>query len=786
MSSIKKLIMLILLLLVTLFLAGMGVMSSLNLSYSQEAMSKLRARQIDETFHGNLDRIDARHQIMEKNAAALARLGELLYSMKQQNGRTRRTELESALLKKIRDFPEASGGGIWFAPNIWPAAAYAGWKNNSVQLIPAYADSAYTYSQQAWYVAALPTDDNDKSPGKEIFHWTPIYYDAVQSDGLVTVATPMHDEHGRFIGLATTSWRAEEIIRLVSGADVTPGSFAFVMDNNNRQLSSLSQSSESSTNQALMDALSTLELPATPPPGSTSFRGGQMQLPIQTHQLGVQGRSYSMFLSRTRAGMVFGIGVPQDEIDAVLEPMRQTNYQIALTTGLVLLVLSGVILYVVAHILRLLETLSTDSLTGLPNRAKLLRETAAPQQESLIQVNIDAFKEINDFYGHQCGDHILISMRDKLQKFLDTGLNSGRTTLYKLPGDEFAIRIHTALDRAALNTYLHALSTYIHTALFHWEEQEIGVNVTLGAVTTENESTQAAPSGETLLSSANIALKLARLQHRHYAVYDPALKVREEYEQNLLWAQRLKTALHEDRIVPYFQPIVSNSNGKIEKFECLVRLLDEHGSPVGPGQFLGIAKKLRLYGEITRIMVSKSFAVFQDTPYSFSLNLSYEDLVDPETTGFIKRRLSETGIGRQVIFEILESEGIQNYLEVRAFIDEVKAMGCSIAIDDFGSGYSNFDHLLRLNADIIKLDGSLIRNLDNNPSALVIIRGIVQFARELGFKTVAEFVHTASIQAQILALGIDYSQGAMFSMPTAIPLTQLNNGQSPAACSNLA
>lgn len=784
MSSVKKLIMVILVMLVALFLAGMGVMSSLNLNYSQEAMSKVRARQIDETFRGNLDRIDARHQIMEKNAAALARLGELFHGLKRQNGRERRAELENALLKKIRDFPEASGGGVWFAPNAWFAdaplfAAYAGWKNNAVQLIPAYAAPEYNYPQQAWYRAALAGDPNDKSLGKELFHWTPAYYDAIQNDGLITVATPMHDDHGRPIGLATTSWRTDEIIRLVSGADVTPGSFSFLIDRNKRQLSSLSQAAESSAAQALMEALSKQEFAATSLPAPGALRDGKLQLPMQTQQLSVQGRTYSVYLSRTRAGMVFGIGVPQDEIDAVLEPMRETNYRIAMATGLVLLLLSGVILYVVANILRLLEALYTDSLTGLPNRAKLLRDTATPRDESLVQVNIDAFKEINDFYGHHCGDHILTSVASALQAYLDGSPYRGRGALYRLAGDEFALRIHAALSQDALNACLQDLSTHIRTGLFRWEGQDIGVSVTLGAVSTADSPAPAEISGETFLSSANMALKLARLLRRHYAVYDPALKVREEYEQNLIWAQRLKSALLEDRIVPYFQPIVSNSSGKIEKFECLVRLLDEQGLPVGSGQFLGVAKKLRLYADITRLMVTKSLAVFKDTPYSFSLNLSYEDIADPETTEFIKRQLRETGIGRQVIFEILESEGIQNYQEVRTFIDDVKAVGCSIAIDDFGSGYSNFEHLLRLDADIVKLDGSLIRNLDSNPSALIVIRGIVQLARELGFQTVAEFVHAEPIQAQVLALGIDYSQGAFFGMPTAQPVTEVPPREAP-------
>jgi c-di-GMP phosphodiesterase len=777
-QSVKKLLMLILFLLVALFLVGIGVMSSLNLNYSQGAMSTLRARQINETFHGSLDRIDASQLIMEKNAAALARLGELFYSMNRQSSPDR-AGLEAALVKKIQDFPEASGGGIWFEPNAWSAnspqfAAYAGWKSNTVQLVPAYSASAYNYPKQSWYQSALAIWRNGKIADAEPFQWTPAYYDAIQSDGLVTVSTPMFDKHGQTIGLATMSWRTDEVIRLVSGVNITSGSFSFLVDRNKHLLSSISQATEPTMGQELMDALSKQEFSTSVASATASFqRVGQIQWPILTRQMDVRGRSYSLYLSHTRTGMVFGIGVPQDEIDAVLEPMRKTNYRIAVATALVLLALSGVILYVVAKILRLLETLYTDRLTGLPNRARLLRDTETPHDESLIQVNIDAFKEINDFYGHHCGDHILRSVSQRLQMYLDASPYRGHSSLYRLTGDEFALRVDAALSHDALNICLQEISEHIRTGLFDWEGQEIAVNVTLGAVSTADNTGSAEISGETFLSSANMALKLARLQHRHFSIYDPALNVREEYEQNLLWAQRLKSALQENRIVPYFQPIVGNSSGRVEKFECLVRLMDDQGLPVGPGQFLGVAKKLRLYGEITRLMVRKSMTAFEGTPYSFSLNLSYEDIIDPETTGFIKRLLRETGMGKQVIFEILESEGIQNYTEVRAFIDEVKAMGCSIAIDDFGSGYSNFDHLLRLNADIIKIDGSLIRNLDTDPSAVIIVRGIVQFARELGFSMVAEFVHSAAIQDRVLALGIDYSQGAYFSMPIAVPQTEV-------------
>jgi EAL domain-containing protein (putative c-di-GMP-specific phosphodiesterase class I) len=122
-----------------------------------------------------------------------------------------------------------------------------------------------------------------------------------------------------------------------------------------------------------------------------------------------------------------------------------------------------------------------------------------------------------------------------------------------------------------------------------------------------------------------------------------------------------------------------------------------------------------------------------------------------------------------VIFEILESEGIENYRQVRAFIDRAKALGCRIAIDDFGTGYSNFEHLMRLDVDLIKIDGSLIKRLHRDPTARVLAEGIVRFARELGLQTVAEFVHSEAVLKQVKELQIDFAQGAYIGMPAPTP-----------------
>jgi EAL domain-containing protein (putative c-di-GMP-specific phosphodiesterase class I) len=164
---------------------------------------------------------------------------------------------------------------------------------------------------------------------------------------------------------------------------------------------------------------------------------------------------------------------------------------------------------------------------------------------------------------------------------------------------------------------------------------------------------------------------------------------------------------------------------------------------------------------------------FADLPYTFSLNLSCEDLLDQALSDHIIAMVEEYQIGSRVIFEILESEGIENYAEVRQFIDRAKTLGCRIAIDDFGTGYSNFEHLLRLDVDLIKIDGSLIKQLDTNPTAMTICNGIVHFAEELGMQTVAEFVHSPAILAKVKELGINFAQGAAIGMPSASLITKV-------------
>ena len=771
MLSIQRSIMLTLSLLVALFILGMWLMSSLNLGFAQGAMSELRQRQITDTFYANLGRINAHHHQMEQNTEDLARLGELYHRLYPSPGRFSVVQLRLSLKQTLADFPDAYGSAILYAPGAIGQTAFG---------MRAYRDASEIRTESAgtdfhtrdWYKTIVRDLSEDGSLVRS-YHWTSAYYKNDTGNAVISLSTLMHSDDGQPLGIAVTDWGTDEVVGLVSRVNITPGTFSFLLDKENRNLSSLALAENVQLAQRLIESITSGKLQTLLPEKGPDSTRRQSASAMQQLKLTVDGEDYALFFSYTQAGMVFGIGVPQKEIDAVLTPMRDSNLRIVALIGSVLLLLSALILYMVGSTLRQLRTLYTDPLTGLPNRERLLVDLSATRAASLILLNIDDFKELNDFYGHQCGDHVIKLLAQALQRYLKLQPNGASRRLYRMPADELAIWIPGEHSDAHLQAKLDKLMTFVGELRIDWEGQNISLHVSMGLASTRLPDGSQLPA-ELLLPSANIALKQARLTQNSYLIYDPVHRARENYEYNLIWANKLRTALDEKRIVPFFQPIIDVRTGRILKFECLARMIDEAGEPISPAQFLPVAKKIRLYRYITRCMVEQCFARFADNHYEFSLNLSCEDLLDPQLCAEIIGRLQNSGMGDRVIFEILESEGIENYESVRLFIDKVKALGCRIAIDDFGTGYSNFEHLLRLNVDLIKIDGSLIRQLDTDPNAVTLTRGIVRFASELGMQTVAEFVHSSTIYDQVKTLGIDYAQGACIGMPAAALVTEIN------------
>ncbi|MDD3467282.1 MAG: EAL domain-containing protein [Campylobacterales bacterium] len=400
------------------------------------------------------------------------------------------------------------------------------------------------------------------------------------------------------------------------------------------------------------------------------------------------------------------------------------------------------------------ERLYFDSVTGLPNRFSLKDDIDSSENPFVILLNIDSFKEINDLYGYSIGDYVLSELAQKIMHKLPE-----RLKLYKLSADEFAILGNEAGKYRNDAKTEKLIASFAKEAMYY-QENKILISLTAGA----------AFERDNILEHADMALKQAKKRRIPYVVYDKHLEVAKEYESNIKWTGKLRDAIAEDRIVPFYQPIVNLQTGKIERYEALVRMIEPSGAVIAPFFFLGISRKAKLYQAITKAVMKKSFDTFENLKYDIAINIATDDILTPSIREFIVKQLKELDGRCGVLLEIVESDGIDNYAAVADFIREVGTYGAKIAIDDFGTGYSNFEHVLRLDVDCIKIDGGLIKNITSDKNAEIIVETIVTFAKRLSVKTVAEFVHSKEVFDKVKEMGIDYAQGFYISEPKAKPI----------------
>gem|GEM_PF-572692 len=397
-----------------------------------------------------------------------------------------------------------------------------------------------------------------------------------------------------------------------------------------------------------------------------------------------------------------------------------------------------------------LEQVYKDPITNLPNRLKLREELQEMSTPLLVIFNIDSFKEVNDFYGVKVGDFILSELGSAIKSHCHIG-----EKLYRFAGDEYAMLVEASHVKGNMEEYVGNFLSVLRNEIFMYNDYEISVHLTAGV----------AIGGKSILENADMALKQAKKLKKNIIFFDPSMQVSKQYEHNIKWTRMLKEALDEGRVQPFFQPIMDIKTNSVTKFESLVRLIDESGNVVAPFAFLAVAKKSKLYPHLTKAMVELSFRAFELTPFEFAVNISVEDIEDETTREFIYNKLKNFSKPRRVIFEITESEGIENFVEVSEFIKNVKAIGAKIAIDDFGSGYSNFAYLLKLDVDYIKIDASIIKNIAVDKNSYIITKTIVDFCKQIGIQTVAEYVCEKEIFDVVKELGVDYAQGYLISEP---------------------
>ena len=402
------------------------------------------------------------------------------------------------------------------------------------------------------------------------------------------------------------------------------------------------------------------------------------------------------------------------------------------------------------------KTLREDLLTKKGNRYKLLEDISLSSKPYLALLDINRFSEINDFYGHAVGDKVL----KIIAKIIKEQLPNSNYILYRVYSDEFAVLVDNESKEDFLKN-IKQISENISSKPIKINHKELYIQTTYNISFEDKEN---------LIETANMIKKYSKT-NKNVTIYDKSLELEKIYEKNIFWTLKIKKALEEDRIVPYYQAIYNLETNKIEKYESLMRLIKEDGSVISPYYFLEISKKSKQYLKLTKRIIRKSFEYFKDKDFEFSVNLTIKDIKNHEVSSFIIEKLKEYNLASKVVFEIVESEGIDNFEEINNFIDKVKELGCKIAIDDFGSGYSNFEYLIKLNADYIKIDGSLIKDILVNKNNQEIVITIIDFAKRQGFKTIAEFVSSKEIFDKVKELGVDYAQGYYIGEPKVEILT---------------
>lgn len=231
----------------------------------------------------------------------------------------------------------------------------------------------------------------------------------------------------------------------------------------------------------------------------------------------------------------------------------------------------------------------------------------------------------------------------------------------------------------------------------------------------------------------------------------------------------IRNCVSNNLIVPFFQPIVDAKTLKVSKYESLMRLYKkETNQYISIFSYLKTAKDIKIYEKLTQAMIRQVFVLMKKNSYEFSINLDYEDLSNPKITRLLEESIKNFPKPDRIIFEIVESEFIDDFSIVESFARMMRAYGVKIAIDDFGSGFSSMENILKLKPEIIKIDGTLIKNLDTQGDSKILVRNIISMAKELNASCVAEYVHNEEICNICRELQIDYLQGFYLGEPVII------------------
>ncbi len=413
-----------------------------------------------------------------------------------------------------------------------------------------------------------------------------------------------------------------------------------------------------------------------------------------------------------------------------------------------------------------------DALTGLFNRSRFQEELERAldhverfdQQGALMFIDLDQFKYINDTMGHLAGDEYLCIIAKRLSDSLRKVDVLGR-----LGGDEFGVLLpNTGREQA------EQAAGYLLQRLFDSQEgfpdMVTPVSASIGIVIFPSHGTE--PSG--LLAMADAAMYSAKDEGRNtYHVYSETDKQLTAMHAKLQWEQRIRKALEEDLFILHYQPVFRLDNRQVAHYEVLLRMQGDDGGLISSGAFLGIAERFGMIREIDRWVLRKAIQVQGGScdcgqPVNLAINLSGRHFGNPQILEWIRHYVDESRADpSMLIFEITETAAVENIAQANQFTDSLHNLGCRIALDDFGVGFSSFHYLKHLPVDIIKIDGNFVRNLAHDRFDRVFVRAVSDMARGLGIMSTAECVESEDVIPILQELGVDLGQGFHLAAPAA-------------------
>lgn len=421
---------------------------------------------------------------------------------------------------------------------------------------------------------------------------------------------------------------------------------------------------------------------------------------------------------------------------------------------------------------QLTELANRDYLTGVLNRysfeKEIERRLADSNRGALMLFDLDNFKIVNDSYGYQFGDKILI----KFSKLISESLREG-DTIARVGGDEFAVFLSGA-DSEQARIVANRMIDSVYSHVFKQKNESVRASISVGISIFPEQGI----TSEDLFSYADKALSESKEKGGNcLSLYAQNELIQSRITSRRFWIRRVIEALEKDLFLIYAQPVFNILDKSVSHYELLLRMSNPDGEIIQPGSFLGVSERSGLIRSIDHWVVRHSIGVLKkqfkkQRSLKFSINISNQSFIDDELLELIRYELESSSIDPGCLqFEITETGIIASIEKASQFVNELKNLGCSFALDDFGKGYSSMYHLKYLPVDYLKIDGEFIRKLGDEPVDRHIVRTAVHLARGFNMKLIAEHVENEETLVILREYGIEYVQGNYLAPP--FPLDEI-------------